>query len=83
MPKLDVCQETTADTYQVQDYLACLMLATSVETFLIWRKKNDPDLFSNNLVKTMVHDIIDNQASIQDFDSPTLLKTNYSSLVTQ
>ena len=31
----------------------------------------------------MVHGIIDNQASIQDFDSPTLLKTNYSSSVTQ
>jgi hypothetical protein len=26
----------------------------------------------------MVHGIIDNQASIQDFDSPTLLKTNSS-----
>ena len=39
MPKLDVCQETTTDTYQVQDYLVCLMLATSVETFIILRKK--------------------------------------------
>jgi hypothetical protein len=39
MPKLDVCQETTANTYQVQDYLVCLMLATSVETFIILRKK--------------------------------------------
>jgi len=39
--------------------------------------------FRINLVKTMVHGIIDNQASIQDFDSPTLLKTNYSSSVTQ
>jgi hypothetical protein len=40
MPKLDVCQETIADTYQVQDYLVCLMLATSVETFIISIKKN-------------------------------------------
>ena len=45
--------------------------------------KNDPDLFPNNLMKTMLHGIIDNQASIQDFDSPTLLKTNSSSSVTQ
>ena len=35
MPKLDVFQETTEDTYPVQDYLVCLMLATSVETFII------------------------------------------------
>ncbi|KAG6741464.1 hypothetical protein POTOM_054724 [Populus tomentosa] len=34
-------------------------------------------------MKTRVHGIIDNQASIQDFDSPTLLKTNSSSSVTQ
>jgi hypothetical protein len=39
MPKLDVCQETTTDTYQVQDYLVCLMHATSVETFIILRNK--------------------------------------------